>query len=285
MCVRRGRIPAIMSGFDSCRSSASDFFSTVSTSRLPSLLKLQFSDSCHIHFVFSWLHVFKNQFTDLAIRWLLFPKRRMIWEERHSESFQGDSQGCSLTARAHDFLWISQRRFQSSSSQSASYPSARVPCSYPACSLPTGWVGSCLYMQQVGKCSSANAAENKDCREALGFLQSQLLQLAHCPCSWAPELGWGHDRSEWQEPGSRQGSPNGLTCHRASSSSYDFRSHGVLPRKREEVPLLIFPPPPSHSLPTHSPWDDSSNQITLREINSENWPSGNLTLYINKYAS
>lgn len=136
---------------------------------------------------------FKNQFTALAMRRLLFLKRRMMWEERHSEHFQGGSQGCSLTARAHDFLWISQRHFQSSSSPSASYPSAGVPCSCPACSLPTGWVGSCLHMQQVGKCISANAAENKDCKEASGFLQSQLLQLAHCPCGWAPELGRGQE--------------------------------------------------------------------------------------------
>lgn len=111
----------------------------------------------------------------------------MMWKERHREHFQGGSQGCDLTARAHDFLWISQRHFQSSSSPSASYLSAVVPSSCPARSLSPGWVGSCLPMQQVGKCISANAAEKEDCKGALSFLQSQLLQL--------PELVQGQDRT------------------------------------------------------------------------------------------
>lgn len=162
----------------------------------------------------------------------------MMWEERHCERFQGGSQGCDLTARAHDSLWISQRHFQSSSSPSASYLSAVVPRSCPACSLPPGWVGSCLPMQQVGKCTSANAADNSDCKEALSFLQSQLLQPAHCPCSWAQELVQGQDRSEWWE---RAGHQAAIELHLLFMVSH----LAEMSRKREEILLLILSPPPA----------------------------------------
>lgn len=192
----------------------------------------------------------------------------MMWKERHREHFQGGSQGCDLTARAHDFLWLSQRHFQSSSSPSASYLSAVVPSSCPARSLSPGWVGSCLPMQQVGKCISANAAEKEDCKGALSFLQSQLLQL--------PELVQGQDRSAWQE---QAGHRAAIELHLLVTFSHLTESCQGRGRRSCSSSSLLPQPP------AHSPWDGSSNQIALGQINSENWPSGNLTLRINKYAN
>lgn len=69
---------------------------------------------------------------------------------------------------------------------------------HPICCGPVllGPMSSCLPMQQVGKCISASAAENKDYKEVLSFLQSQLMQLL--------DLVQGQGRSAWWEQAGHQ---------------------------------------------------------------------------------
>jgi len=94
-------------------------------------------------------------------------------------------------------------------------------------------VGSCLHTQQAGKYISANAAENKDCKEALGFLQSQLLQPVHAaePQRCCEHRTGVSDGSEGAGRAAAAPAQVGLTCHQASSSGHDFTSHCILPRK------------------------------------------------------
>lgn len=141
------------------------------------------------------------------------------------------------------------------------------PPALPAPFHQGGWALACL-CSKVGKCISANAAEKEDCKGALSFLQSQLLQL--------PELVQGQDRSAWQE---QAGHRAAIELHLLVTFSHLAESCQGRGRRSCSSSSLLPQPP------AHSPWDGSSNQIALGQINSENWPSGNLTLRINKYAN
>lgn len=198
----------------------------------------------------------------------------MMWKERHREHFQGGSQGCDLTARAHDFLWISQRHFQSSSSPSASFLPAVVlsiccgPILLP-CPLPFTRVGGLLPAYAAGReMHFCRCSWKEDCKGALSFLPSQLLQL--------PELVQGQDGNAWQEQAGHQAAIELHLLVMVSHLAESCQGRG----RRSCSSSSLLPQPPAHS-----PWDGSSNQIALGQINSENWPSGNLTLHINKYAN
>lgn len=198
MPVWTGRIPPIMSGFDECRCRVGLSFSTVSTSRHPSLLELQFGDGCHTNFLFSWLHVFLNQSTAPAIRrHLLLERRKMcwvMWEEGHGEHIQRGSKGCQSHSRAHNFFWISQRPFQSISSwQCPVYLLWFHVPALPAPSYQGGWALACLSSSEMLLCQ---CSWNKGCKEVSGFCQRQLLQLLG--------LVQGQLRSVWQEQAGHQ---------------------------------------------------------------------------------
>lgn len=125
--------------------------STVSTSRQPWLLELQFCDSCHKNFVFSWLRVFLNPSTAPAIRRYLFKRRKMswvMWEEGHCEHIQRGSQGCQHHSYSSWFLLDSSEAFPKYFKPSVSCLPAVVACPCPGCSLLSVWVGSCLPAQQ-----------------------------------------------------------------------------------------------------------------------------------------
>lgn len=120
-------------------------------------------------------------------------------------------------------------------------------------------------------------------------------EMYFCQCSWKQWLQRSFELSAKSAPASpRAGARTGqeymmaagrmLSCHWVSSSGYDFTWCWVLTRKSNQV-LLLNLSIPSHTLLPHSPWDSSSSQIIVGQINSENWPTGNLTLHVSKYAN
>lgn len=112
---------------------------------------------------------------------------------------------------------------------------------------------------------------------------------AASPRSWAPELVQGQDRRAWRGWGSRQDSSSASSGWLNLPPSFIFWLwfHILLSPAQEEGggPAPHALSSPSHTLPPHSPWGGCSSQIALGQINSENWPSGNLTMHINIYAN
>lgn len=128
-------------------------------------------------------------------------------------------------------------------------PSAVDLCSCPVCSLPPGWVGSCLHMQQAKEMHFTQSSWQ-------GVLQgsTELTATSSAVTSlhtqWSTRAGVRDWTGVW--PGSKGAGrapalPTwvGLTYHHTSSSGYGFTFHSVLPRKMEEVPLLIFSSSPA----------------------------------------
>lgn len=108
------------------------------------MIKLQFHDSCHIQFVFSWLCILKNQTTNFTIGTLLFLNRIIMWTPG---TVWGTSQEGDFTARALDYLWTSQRL---RGSQDQLHPICSAPVLLP-CLLPSTRMGGFLPHTQQAK--------------------------------------------------------------------------------------------------------------------------------------